>query len=265
MSSHDHSIQFAAYLGATIALSYAFFGAWWRKIRLEPTYLIWIGMVGTVCSVLILGAGVIWQAQPRVPLASVEEKPASLAKAALGPLSPEEIRFRQDLRKFVLSNAAEINQSFGYASATSDLTNEIYNNRSPLSPVERDKMLIVIDMYNGLLASEFFSTVKVVFDVANKPAEDIDVPKLADSLKAFFDGYRKAQGSFRSFLKLSGMDPKRNDALANWLSADARALNALRDLKSFPQAKLLDVIDEGYFSTRTGAFANYLVSPAGHK
>jgi hypothetical protein len=35
------------------------------------------------------------------------------------------------------------------------------------------------------------------------------------------------------------------------------ALGALHDLKSFPQGKMLEEINEGFFPTRGGSFPNY--------
>jgi hypothetical protein len=59
-------------------LSYAFWGTWWRSVRLEPTHLIWIGMGGTVCSVVLLGVGMIWSAQkPTAPGGAQESSTAA--------------------------------------------------------------------------------------------------------------------------------------------------------------------------------------------
>jgi hypothetical protein len=174
-------------------------------------------------------------------------------------LTDEEKQFRIALRRFVLSNISEINQSFGNAlSIPSTIASDIENRRSNLAQNEQEKMINVINIYNELIRVQFFPNVAPIINASQKNVEDIDPTQLASLMKKFFDGYRNTQISFKYFLQISELDPTKTDLLEKWLSSDARALNALRDLKSFPDAKVLDGIDEGYFPTRTGSFGDYL-------
>jgi hypothetical protein len=173
-------------------------------------------------------------------------------------LTEEERYFRVALRQFVLSNVSELNQSFGYAlGILNNITDEIGNRRSSLTPNEQEKITNLINMFQKLIGYQFFSNVAPIIVASNKTVEDMEPTQLAGLIKKFFDGYRKAQASFKQFIRISELNPNKTD-LEKLLSADARALNALRDLKSFPDAKGLEGIDEGYFLTRTGFFANYL-------
>ncbi|TAJ35380.1 MAG: hypothetical protein EPO55_25760 [Reyranella sp.] len=93
MTSHELLVQIAAYIGAAVAISYAMFGPWWRRFKLEPSHLIWVGLIGTICSVLILTAGIVWQARQQVV--------AGVPPALSGPAAaaPPKVYFSYDIER----------------------------------------------------------------------------------------------------------------------------------------------------------------------
>jgi hypothetical protein len=213
-------------------------------------------IIGAIClsvGIAILATSSEW-ARGLTPSVSSRATSAPIAPTSL---SDDEKYFRLALRKFVLSNVGELNQSFGYAlSIPNELRNDISNHRSNLSQAEQEKVTDLLDMYDETLKLQFFGRAPSLIESANNNIEDINPAKLADSIKYFFDGYRSAQSTFKRFIRISGVNPTNTDVIQKWMDADARASNALRDLKAFPESTLLK-IDEGYFPTLTGSFAQF--------
>jgi hypothetical protein len=117
-------------------------------------------------------------------------------------------------------------------------------------------MEATVNLFHELMHLNFDARYAPLLDSTNRSIETMDVADIAAKLKDYFGSYREAQNYLRWFLQLSGADPNKDDLLTLWLASDSR-LGALHDLKSFPQGEILDTINEGFFPTRSGSFANY--------
>ncbi|MGC2221122.1 MAG: hypothetical protein WA624_01500 [Methylocella sp.] len=119
-------------------------------------------------------------------------------------------------------------------------------------------MRAFVNLFNEVMRFNFNGRYKALYDASDRSIETLDVADISAKLKDYFGSYRDAQNHFRLFLQGSGADLNKDELLTRWLAADSRALGALRDLKSFPQGKMLEEkINEGFFQTRSGSFANY--------
>lgn len=117
--------------------------------------------------------------------------------APTGPiiLSPEDRRFREDLRKFAVSNVSDLNQRFGYftGGAVNDLTNSIRDGK--LAAPDRARIEAAQALY-ARASIPFNQRFKPLIDAASKSAENIDIDDLGSKLKAYFDDYQEAKLTF---------------------------------------------------------------------
>jgi len=80
------------------------------RLKLEPIHLIWVGMIGTILSALILGGGAIWQMNrvpqaSTLPVAAKEEGNSTLVgKTENGAVRDMSLPFKQTIFDFLAKN-----------------------------------------------------------------------------------------------------------------------------------------------------------------
>ncbi len=96
--------------------------------KMESSHLIWAGMIGTVCFVLILGMGVIWQAKRVFPVVAASGVPGTLPQSSPVTFAPLTFSTQYDREKFraALDELAAIARM---AEATVDQTGQLLSTR----------------------------------------------------------------------------------------------------------------------------------------
>jgi hypothetical protein len=250
--------QLAGYTNVAIALALVavaafFFVApiWhhahaWHRNRLDrglrsvdASHLMMVGLGGVIVfSAIALGA-LIWRNNP----ASVRlsENPAEVKPAPIiiqPPLTEEGRRFREELRRFILSDVSNVIETFGSFSAGSanDFINKVRNNRETPAD-ERERFDAVYNLFEAA-KQPYEQKVKPLLDAANKTVENLDLTEIERTLKIYSESYRADLNTFIWFVISSGVQPNQ-DALEQWKAADERAGVSFRNLKTFPETAAL--------------------------
>jgi hypothetical protein len=69
----------------------------------------------------------------------------------------------------------------------------------------------------------------------------LDIEQLKKYLRDYYQAYEEAKTFFQSYLYLSGQDANQDTKLSRWLDANARAVQASKDLESFPTAAKYEI------------------------
>ena len=152
----------------------------WAKV--EPSHLIILGL-----AIAVVGMG--WQlyrgAPTRIVTVTKKAETPPIISLPHTPLTAEDTEFRLLLRKFILSNIAELNQNFGYVLG---ISNDVSNNMQNIPQAARPKMAAALNFFNSTL-NGFFRAYKPIIDAANAPIETLNVDDVAPKLKAYFGEY----------------------------------------------------------------------------
>ncbi len=219
----------------------------WIK-RVEPSHIIILGLV-------VAAVGVGWQLYRGTPQTS-SQKVTLIATKIPGPpppppLSEEGRRFREELRKFVLSDVASAFEIFsGYASQAANKFMDTTRNSRTISPSDREKNESIYQLYMNTRIS-YEVVVRPLLESANRPVESIDFNEIGKNLKVFTAGYREETISLSRFLIPTHAETNA-DSLEQWKNADERAAYAFRNLQSFPETSSIiqQWMSNGFFESR---------------
>jgi hypothetical protein len=159
---------------------------------------------------------------------------ASPVKPATVVLNEENRRFREELRRFVLSDVESlVEASLGFFNtAPNDLQNATQNDRA-ISAIQRERNGALYFLFADA-RSNYDLNVKPLLDAANKPADQLDLDEIARKLKIYTKSYATDTEHFIHFVILS--QAKLNaDAEERWKSADERVNQSFRNLKTFSE------------------------------
>ena len=207
---------------------------WERITRVEPWHLVLIGVVGaTFAGGMALG-GIIWQ--------HYRDIPQSVLPA---PLSVEERQFRVDLQKFVISNIDDMVMK--YERVLHVMMKTIHH-----GPGDLDEPLAVLatDAFNYTVMSEWGKLRAQATTAINQP----DISSLILEIRNLFGVYQGSQKYITLFAAGSRIVVASMPETADWIAADARCQNALRDLQASPLGKDLKNIPVEVFASNRGMF-----------
>jgi hypothetical protein len=161
-------------------------------------------------------------------------------------LSEDEKHFRFELQTFILSRIQEQANSFVSLALT------LPQNLNQLSISDNDKR--IIENANGLLEplirTKYLTSYTILSkSIAVTSIDTLDVTTIVANLHRYMNDYAEAQGYFLDFLRLTRMDPNRNNMLRNWLDTDSKASSAFRDLLALPIAAEHGVNNFGVFAS----------------
>lgn len=254
--------QLAGYTNVAIALALvavaAFFfvapiwhhGHAWHRNRLdrglrsvEASHLMMVALSGIIVfSAVALGA-LIWRTP--IGIGAPPTKVAAITPASPPPppivLTEEDRRFREELRRFILSDINNLVQAFSSFSVGSANTcaNNIRNNRPGPPPVgERERFEAVYELFDGA-RKPYEQTIKPLLDAANRPVEQIDLVDIENKLKIFSTAYRDDANTYYRFVIASGCQPDA-DAQDKWRAADDRVGVSFQNLQTFQTSGLVD-------------------------
>lgn len=198
----------------------------------------------TVLGLVLAAGGVAWQAYREPPAKAPVAAPpqhSSLPPTKITTpvsLNEEGRRFREQLRRFVLSDIGALVEAWGYLAASTPAEEKSrIQNTTTASAADREKIESLSLMYDSTRPA-YEKTVAPLLDAANKPADQLNLDEVAEELKIFSKSYRDDCTSFVRFVFLSGVRINQ-DALERWKVADENAAKAFRDLKTYPDTASL--------------------------
>lgn len=198
---------------------------------MEPTHIVILGLVVAFC-------GVAWQTYRGRSNAATHAATQPMQQAVQKPpliLNEENRRFREELRRFILSDIAILAEmSLGFFNNTlTDFQNASQNSRD-ISAIQRERDDALWFLYAGV-RSNYDLKIKPMLDAANKPVEQLDLDDIAKKLKIYSNSYGDDTINFVRFVTIS--QAKLNaDAQERWKAADERVSISFRNLKTFPEA-----------------------------
>jgi len=161
------------------------------------------------------------------------------------PLSVEERQFRVDLQKFVISNIDDMVMK--YERVLHVMMKTIHH-----GPGDPDEPLAVLatDAFNYTVMSEWGKLRAQATTAINQP----DISSLILEIRNLFGVYQGSQKYITLFAAGSRIVVASMPETADWIAADARCQNALRDLQASPLGKDLKNIPVEVFASNRGMF-----------
>ena len=192
----------------------------------------------------VSGAGITVPAQT-VPV--IQPPPAA-------SLTSEQVQLRTALRAFALYR---IKILWSLESSLADDMMGRYNgiNHNNSSPA------------NQLFSESIAGSIEPSYDrlinpLVNSRIDNIDPNQVMEDIFQFFNSYYKMQALIEDYGQVSGVAPNNDhNQLLNWKAEDEKSLAALRELRTYPDAKSLARIGDGQFISENHKFDKYLPSP----
>lgn len=151
-------------------------------------------------------------------------------------LSDEDRRFRDNMRRLILTDLLDMHQKLGGVTGTL---------RNVYATVDKEKSPAI-----SLLSSLATRPINEKFDLlqknANVPIELMDSQRIQEQLKEYLMLHNETQNIIGDMAKLTGVDPNTNNIATAWIDADRRFFRSFRELRLYPMATGLPSGLEGF-------------------
>jgi hypothetical protein len=157
------------------------------RLRVQPAYLIYAGLIGGAFCLLMAAGGYWWE--------------RSAAATAFNPLSPTQEQFRLELRKFVLSPLDDLRINFSKV----------------IWPLINEEGGTTKFFATEAIQSGFFYPFDELRKIADQQVDYINSDELQKSIVQFLTDYNRSQGYLATLAKSRGISPDNIPSVGPWI------------------------------------------------